>query len=97
MPTITDLRSFLAGVQVGRRLKVADAQRELPQEPVDSGLIILAENGTPIITEDPRPKGDMTVYGNGGLYPASTNSGVPGCRVGLVRMEQADNKPLITE
>lgn len=47
-----DYESFMAGVQVGRRLKVADAQRELPPKPpVISGSLIVTEDGNPIISE----------------------------------------------
>lgn len=47
-----DHESFLAGVQVGRRLKVADANRRLPpQPPVPPGLRIVTETGIPIISE----------------------------------------------
>ena len=49
---IADLRSFIAGVQVGRRLKVADAMRKAtPIKPVLAGVYILAEDGTPIVAE----------------------------------------------
>lgn len=48
---ITDVSSFLAGVQVGRRLKVADAKRDLPKKPVPSGWNIITETGIPIISE----------------------------------------------
>lgn len=60
MPGITDLRSFLAGVQVGRRLKVADAQRKLPPKPpvppglnivTETGIFIVSETGIQLITE----------------------------------------------
>lgn len=47
---ITDYKSFIAGVQLGRRLRIWDAVR-LKQPPVPSGVYILAEDGTPIITE----------------------------------------------
>lgn len=48
-----DYESFLAGVQVGRRLKVADANRRLPPKPpVPPGLRIVTETGIPIISED---------------------------------------------
>lgn len=47
-----DYESFLAGVQVGRRLKVADAMRELPPKPpVISGSQIVTEDGYPIVSE----------------------------------------------
>ena len=47
-----DHESFLAGVQVGRRLKVADANRRLPPKPpVPPGLRIVTETGIPIISE----------------------------------------------
>ena len=47
-----DYESFLAGVQVGRRLKVADAMRRLPPKPpVLPGLRIVTETGIPIISE----------------------------------------------
>lgn len=50
---ITDTRSFIAGVQVGRRLKVADANRSLaPKPPVPPNLRIVTETGIPIISED---------------------------------------------
>lgn len=49
MPMIADMKSFLVGVQVGRRIKVADAQRKIPQIP--GGAPFLSESGTPIITE----------------------------------------------
>lgn len=48
---IIDYESFIAGVQVGRRLKVADAQRKLPKKPVPSGWRIVTETGIPIISE----------------------------------------------
>ncbi len=44
-----DYESFLVGVQVGRRIKVADAQRKIP--PIPGGARFLSESGTPIITE----------------------------------------------
>lgn len=47
---ITDYKSFIAGVQLGRRLRIWDAVR-LKQPPVPSGVYILTEDGTPIITE----------------------------------------------
>lgn len=47
-----DYESFIAGVQVGRRLKVADANRRLPPKPpVPPGLRIVTETGIPIISE----------------------------------------------
>ena len=47
-----DYESFLAGVQVGRRIKVAAAMRKAtPIKPVLAGVFILAEDGTPIIAE----------------------------------------------
>lgn len=50
---IADLRSFIAGVQVGRRLKVADAMRKAtpPLPPVTGGKYIVTETGVKIITE----------------------------------------------
>lgn len=49
---IIDYESFIAGVQVGRRLKVADAQRKLPPKPpVPSGRKIVTETGIPIVSE----------------------------------------------
>lgn len=48
-----DYESFMAGVQVGRRLKVADANRRLPPKPpVPPGLRIVTETGIPIISEN---------------------------------------------
>lgn len=50
---IIDYESFIAGVQVGRRLKVADSQRKLPPKPpVLPDLRIVTETGIPIISED---------------------------------------------
>lgn len=52
MITGFDYESFIVGVQVGRRLKVADAQRNLPPKPpAPSGLRIVTETGIPIISE----------------------------------------------
>lgn len=49
---ITDAKSFIAGVQVGRRLKVADSQRRLPPKPpAPAGWRIVTETGIPIISE----------------------------------------------
>lgn len=45
-----DYESFIVGVQVGRRLKVADALRKF--SPIPGGVPFLAEDGTPIITEN---------------------------------------------
>ena len=49
---ITDIESFIAGVQVGRRLKVADAQRKLPEPITPPNLRIVTETGISIISED---------------------------------------------
>lgn len=57
-----DYESFLVGVQVGRRLKVADANRRLEPKPVDPGLLILAEDGTPIITEYYHYAGNVSFF-----------------------------------
>lgn len=47
-----DHESFIVGIQVGRRLKAADAQRKLPPKPpVLPGLRIVTETGIPIISE----------------------------------------------
>ena len=47
-----DHESFVVGIQVGRRLKVADAMRELPPKPpVISGSQIVTEDGYPIVSE----------------------------------------------
>lgn len=47
-----DYESFIAGIQVGRRLKVADAQRKLPPKPpAPPGLRIVTETGIPIVSE----------------------------------------------
>lgn len=49
---ITDFEAFIVGVQVGRRLKVADAMRELPPKPpVPPQWRIVTETGSPIISE----------------------------------------------
>lgn len=49
---IIDYESFIAGVQVGRRLKVADSQRKLPPKPpAPSGLRLVTETGIPIVSE----------------------------------------------
>lgn len=56
-----DYESFIAGVQVGRRLKVADAQRKLPPKPpvpygwgiiTEARLSIVSEAEVPLITEN---------------------------------------------
>lgn len=47
-----DYESFIVGVQVGRRLKVADAMRELPPKPpVPPQRRLVTETGTPIASE----------------------------------------------
>lgn len=57
-----DHESFIAGVQVGRRLKVADANRRLEPKPAPPGLLILAEDGTPIITEYYHYAGNVSFF-----------------------------------
>lgn len=56
-----DARSFIVGLQVGRRLKVADAMREFPPKPpvpygwsivTEDGIAISAETGEQLITEE---------------------------------------------
>lgn len=47
---ITDYNSFLAGVQVGRRLKLWDASRVIPIPPEQK--YIITEDGDPIVTEN---------------------------------------------
>lgn len=47
---ITDYFSFIAGVQVGRRLRIWDASR-IKQKPAPPEEYILAEDDTPIVTE----------------------------------------------
>ena len=46
---ITDKNSFLAGVQVGRRLRMWDASRVTPMPP--EPYYIITEDGDPIVTE----------------------------------------------
>lgn len=48
-----DYESFIAGVQVGRRIKVADAMRKVtpPMPPVIGGKYIVTETGAKIVTE----------------------------------------------
>lgn len=56
-----DYESFIAGVQVGRRIKVADANRRLPPKPpapfgwnivTETGIPITSESDIPLITEN---------------------------------------------
>lgn len=63
-------KTFLAGLQLGRRIKIYDALRQTvpPVPPVPPGVFILAEDGTPIIAEKKDYVG-ATVYGLG-TYPA---------------------------
>ena len=58
---INDIKSFIFGIQVGRRIKVADATREFPPKPpvpygwniiTEDGILIGAETGEQLITEE---------------------------------------------
>ena len=49
---INDIKSFIFGIQVGRRIKVADAQRKLPEPIIPPDLRIVTETGILIISED---------------------------------------------
>lgn len=44
-------KTFLSGLQLGRRLKIADALRRETPTPVPAGMLILSESGIPIVTE----------------------------------------------
>lgn len=44
MPTITDTESFIAGVQVGRRMKEWDAKRK----PLGGKMVIFTEHSNPL-------------------------------------------------
>ena len=46
---MVDYESFIAGVQVGRRLKMWDASRVIPIPPEQ--YYIITEDGDPIVTE----------------------------------------------
>lgn len=61
-------KTFLAGLQLGRRLKIYDALREEPLPPVPSGLVILSEHEIPIITEYPELESNATIYRLGITY-----------------------------
>ena len=56
---ITDAKSFLIGVQVGRRLRIWDAYRKIDAPMSDRA--ILTEYGEPILTE----AGEMLVTEDG--------------------------------
>lgn len=45
---ITDTESFIAGVQVGRRMKEWDAKRK----PLGGKMVIFNENSYPLLDED---------------------------------------------
>lgn len=51
-----DYKSFMAGLQVGRRIRLWDAAaNKPPMPPTPSGRYILMEDGTPIMTEFRNP------------------------------------------
>lgn len=65
---ITDYESFIAGVQLGRRLRIWDATR-IVQPPLPSDMYIITEDDMQIITEI-YPSG-LTNYASNVWYPYS--------------------------
>ncbi len=59
---ITDAKSFLIGVQVGRRIKIWDAYRKIDGPMSDRA--ILTEYGKPILTE----AGEMLITEDGDIF-----------------------------
>lgn len=82
---IFDKQSFLAGLHTGLRLGRDPIGRN-PPPPHER--YIWTETEKNIITEYEAPKGNMSIYDNGGSYPATTVSGTPGCRVRIVRISE---------
>lgn len=82
---IFDKQSFLAGLHTGLRLGRDPIGRN-PPPPHER--YIWTETEKNIITEYEAPKGNMSIYNNGGHYPAYTTSGVPGCTVGITRISE---------
>lgn len=65
-------KTFIMGVQLGRRIKILDALRKAappPVPPIPSEVHILAEDGTPITDER---FGTLISLVNGGSFPVTT-------------------------
>lgn len=63
-----DYKSFMAGLQVGRRIRLWDASaNKPPMPPAPSGRYILMEDGTPIVTEL-TPPDNVLLYSTGVWY-----------------------------
>lgn len=80
-----DYKSFMAGLQVGRRIRLWDASaNKPPMPPTPSGRYVLMEDGTPIVAEQP-DWGEVSVIDSDVWYDLKTPFTVDGVDYEQVR------------